>query len=75
MLTQMYAQGTLSGKIADKQTTEPLGFVNVKVTRATDGKFVGGTMTDADGVFSVKGLANGKYTMQLTFVGYKDEKR
>lgn len=75
MLTQMYAQGTLSGKIADKQTTEPLGFVNVKVTRAADGKFVGGTMTDADGVFSVKGLANGKYTMQLTFVGYKDEKR
>lgn len=75
MLTQMYAQGTLSGKIADKQTTEPLGFVNVKVTRATDGKFVGGTMTDADGMFSVKGLANGKYTMQLTFVGYKDEKR
>lgn len=75
MLTQMYAQGTLSGKIADKQTTEPLGFVNVKVMRAADGKFVGGTMTDADGMFSVNGLANGKYTMQLSFVGYKDEKR
>ena len=30
-------------------------------------------MTDADGNFSVTGLKNGKYTLSLSFMGYKEE--
>ena len=69
------AQGLVKGKILDKQTSEPLGFVNVKVTKAGDGKFAGGGMTDVDGNFSVTGLAVGKYTLTLSFVGYREETR
>ena len=69
------AQGTLKGKVLDKQNSEPLGFVNVKVVQAADGKFVGGGMTDIDGNFNLTGLANGNYTLTLSFVGYREEKR
>lgn len=69
------AQGLVKGKVLDKQTSEPLGFVNVKVVKAADGKFVGGGMTDADGNFNVPGLANGKYKLTLSFVGYREEAR
>ena len=53
------AQGLVKGKVLDKQTSEPLGFVNVKVTRQDGGKFAGGGMTDSDGNFSVDGLEYG----------------
>ena len=67
-----WAQGQVKGKVLDKQTSEPLGFVNVKVTQQGTDKFVGGGMTDADGNFGVAGLKDGNYTLTLTFVGYKD---
>ena len=69
------AQGLLKGKVADKQTTEPLSFVNVKVTKKGTDTFVGGGMTDVDGNFSVDKLKYGSYTLTLSFVGYKEEKR
>lgn len=69
------AQGLVKGKVLDKQTSEPLGFVNVKVTRQDGGKFAGGGMTDSDGNFSVDGLEYGNYTLTLSFVGYKEVER
>lgn len=69
------AQGLVKGKVLDKKTDEPLGFVNVRVSRQADSTFVGGGMTDTDGNFSVQGLKNGAYVLSLSFVGYKDEVR
>lgn len=69
------AQGLVKGKVFDKKTDEPLGFVNVRVTNQAADTFVGGSMTDADGSFSVQGLKPGKYTLSLSFVGYKEERR
>ncbi len=67
-----FAQGLVKGKVLDKQNSEPLGFVTVKVTAQGSDKFVAGGMTDADGLFIVKGLADGNYTLTLNYVGYKD---
>ena len=64
-----WAQGLVKGKILDKRNSEPLSFVNVKVTQTANGKFVGGGMSDANGNFKVQGLANAQYTLELTFVG------
>ena len=69
------AQGFVKGKVLDKQTSEPLGFVNVRITKKASGDYVGGTMTDADGNFNVKDLKNDAYVLTLSFVGYKDEER
>lgn len=70
-----WAQGIVKGKILDRQKSEPLGFVNIKVTEQGSDKFVGGGITDAGGNFNVSGLKDGKYTLTLTFMGYKDVTR
>lgn len=59
----------------DRQKSEPLGFVNIKVTEQGSDKFAGGGITDAGGNFNVSGLKDGKYTLSLTFMGYKDVTR
>ena len=70
-----WAQGLVKGKILDRQKSEPLGFVNIKVTEQGSDKFAGGGITDAGGNFNVSGLKDGKYTLSLTFMGYKDVTR
>ena len=69
------AQGIVKGKVMDKTTDTPLGFVTVRVNTASDGSLVSGGMTDADGNFSVAGLKNGDYTLVLTYTGYKEVRR
>lgn len=36
-----WAQGIVKGKILDRQKSEPLGFVNIKVTEQGSDKFAG----------------------------------
>ena len=69
------AQGLIKGKVLDRQTSEPLGFVAVKVLRQGTDALVQGTVTDEEGNFLVDGLPNGNYTLQLSFVGYKPHER
>ena len=69
------AQGLIRGKVLDRQTNEPLGFVAVKVVRQGTDALVQGTVTDEEGNFLVDGLPNGNYTLQLSFVGYKPHER
>ncbi len=65
------AQGSVSGKVKDKQSNEAFEFVNVIVTKQGDTRLIKGCVTDASGNFRVDGLANGQYTLTLSFVGYK----
>ena len=66
------AQGTVKGRVLDKQTNEVLQFVNIRVTQSATGKMVKGAITDAKGTFNVTGLADGKYVLTVSFMGYKD---
>lgn len=67
------AQGSVKGKVMDKQTDEALQFVNVKVMLGD--KLVKGAITDVNGSFQIDGLSNGNYSLQVSFVGYKNLKR
>lgn len=66
------AQGVVKGKVYDKQTAEPLSFVNAKLTSAADGAYIGAAMTDADGAFSINGVKKGAYRLTLSYIGYKE---
>jgi iron complex outermembrane receptor protein len=70
-----HAQGSVRGKIADKARNEPLEFVNVSVFQQASNKLVKGAITDGSGSFNIKGLANGNYVLNVSFVGYKTVKR
>ena len=67
------AQGSVKGRVLDKQTDEVLQFVNVRVMQGT--KLVKGAITDIGGQFNISGLADGQYTLSLSFMGYKNVNR
>ena len=68
------AQGNVKGKILDKQSDEALQFVTIRVTDA-NGKLAGGGMTDVKGLFHVKSLKDGAYTLEVSMMGYKTATR
>lgn len=58
--------GGLSGRIADIETTDPLA--NATITIKELGK---ATISDESGYYYFESLPPGKYTLELSFVGYK----
>ena len=69
------AQGIVKGQVFDKNTGEPLEFINVTVSHQGQTKILKGAITDIEGKFSISELANGSYTLTVSFTGYKDIKR
>lgn len=67
-------QGTVRGRVLDKQSDEALQFVNIRINDA-NGKMVHGGITDASGSFSFQGLKDGRYVLQASLVGYKTATR
>lgn len=65
------AQGTVKGRILDKQSNEVLPFVNIKVSNADTDKSAKVAISDANGQFSVVGLPVGNYVLTVSYVGYK----
>ena len=63
------ATGTLTGKVIDKRTNEPLPYATVTVKDA--GKVVTGSMTKDNGAFSVTNLPLKELTVEVHFMGYK----
>ncbi|MCA8830814.1 carboxypeptidase-like regulatory domain-containing protein [Hymenobacter pini] len=64
------ATGTVSGRLYDGQTQEPIPHSYVVVLRASDGRFVKSVETDASGHFRATGLPLGRYVVHTTVLGY-----
>jgi hypothetical protein len=69
-VSSLYAQqtGKIIGKITDKETKEPVPFVNVKIF--SGGAIKGGGTSDASGFFSSSPLNPGVYNVEVSSVGY-----
>ena len=61
--------GGISGRVYDATTGEALPFANVSIS--LNGQYVGGSTTDFEGKYAVKPLKTGRYTIQVTYVGYQ----
>ncbi|WP_250630558.1 TonB-dependent receptor domain-containing protein [Rhodoflexus caldus] len=61
---------TLSGNLKDKATKDPLPFVNVVLKNAKDSVFVTGTVSNENGLFSLKDLKQGEYVLEVSYIGY-----
>lgn len=62
--------GTVSGRLYDGQTQEPIPHSYVVLLRASDGRFVKAVATNARGEFRADKLPLGRYTMRTTVLGY-----
>ena len=60
---------TFTGKVID-ETGGPAAFANVVLLNANDSAFVAGSVTDAEGVFSLTGNA-AKPVIKISYLGYK----
>ncbi len=63
--------GEVKGKVIDSKSQEALEFVNISVKKKGTNDLVKGTITDQSGSFSLDKLADGDYTITISFVGYK----
>jgi len=61
--------GVINGKVIDKNTKQPIPYVNISVME--DAKLITGGITQENGNFTIKGLALKKYIIEVQFIGYK----
>lgn len=61
---------TISGKIVDKMTLNPVEYANVVLFKRSDSLMINGTITDSSGTFRINGIHAGKYFLAVSFIGY-----
>ncbi len=64
------AKVTVSGTVKDKKSETELPYVNVVIKSEADSLFVGGTVTNEKGLFTLAGISPGNYVLELSFIGY-----
>ena len=65
-----HAQSSVTGKLVDSSTKEPLAFATISLLNASDSSLITGAVTDMDGKFLIK-VENGKYVARIQFVTYE----
>lgn len=64
------AKGTITGKVINKETGEPMDFVNIQLLDGKTNKpLTIGTNTDENGYFKLKDVADGPYIIKVTNIG------
>ncbi|MFN8256514.1 MAG: TonB-dependent receptor [Bacteroidales bacterium] len=64
-------QGTLMGKVTDASSGEPMEYVTLALRSLSDSSVVSGSVTDSEGKFEIKGIENGKYFLEINFLGFE----
>jgi hypothetical protein len=61
---------TVAGRVLDESSRSPLNQATVVVERAGTGEALTGALAGEDGRFLLRGLAPGRYTVRVSYVGY-----
>ena len=64
----------LSGKIIDKETSVPVEFAVITISKSDTKQVVNGGTADANGNFSIE-INNGNYDIKFEFPGYKTQEK
>ena len=66
-----FALGSISGKVIDKNSKQPIPYVNISVK--LENKIITGGITQDNGNFTIKNLALENYAVEFQFMGYKKQ--
>jgi len=64
-LVMAFSTGKIAGRVVEKNTGEPLPYVNVAITGTQKG-----AITDVDGYYSILNVSPGTYEVRALFVGF-----
>src|SRR5690606_42157980 len=60
----------ISGRVVEKKSGEPIAYAAAVLLEAGTGKNVTGGVADDNGEFFLAGFKEGKYILQVSFMGY-----
>ncbi|MGV3589857.1 MAG: TonB-dependent receptor domain-containing protein [Adhaeribacter sp.] len=63
--------GKISGVVSDEAAKTPVEFATVALIDKLTNKTVDGAITDDKGKFTISRVANGQYSLTITFLGYE----
>ena len=66
---------TISGQVIDADLKEPMVQATIQLFAATDSTFVGGTVTNEKGTFSVDAPSSGTYKIKISSLGFQSIER
>ena len=64
-------EATISGRIFEKATSEPLPFATIVLNTADSETMITGALSDETGRFTLAGIKKGNYRLLCSFVGYE----
>ncbi|MGV8964552.1 MAG: outer membrane beta-barrel protein [Candidatus Saccharimonadaceae bacterium] len=73
VILQGYSQGNavISGRVVEQTTKGSIPYANVMLSYEKGDEMVTGTITENDGRFVLNGVAQGNYTINVSFIGYE----
>lgn len=68
----LFAQkSSISGKVIDKETKETIPYASISIKE--NDAIINGGISDENGLFSIKGLEQKEYNVEIQFIGYKTQ--
>lgn len=67
-------RGTITGQVYDADLNQPVEYANIVLYRLRDSSQVTGTVTRADGRFTLADVPPGRYYAVVSFIGYRDQR-
>jgi ferric enterobactin receptor len=69
---QSRSNTTISGKVFDKATNQPLEYATISIINKETGKTINGSISDVHGVYVINNVPFGTYKVEIGFIGYED---
>ena len=66
-------KGKITGKVMDATANVPVGFATISLRKAGSEKIINGTLSDENGEFKLADIKDGKYDIEVSFLGYKSK--
>ncbi len=70
-MAQAQTNSSISGKLLEKESDEPVSMANIRVLQQSDSSFVTGKASDEKGLFTIP-VRNGSYIVHISYIGYND---
>lgn len=68
---QTKTNNTISGKVYDKSSNQPLEYATIAIINKQSGKIINGTIADVNGQFAISNIPSGSYIVDIEFIGYE----